>query len=53
MLFKLFYVLSLCLLALFGAVSCDNMSGEPEAVPSSVTIAAEGGVAMDFQVCPF
>ena len=36
---------SLCLLTLFGAVSCDNMSAEPEAVPRSVTIAAEGGVA--------
>lgn len=36
---------SLCMLILFGAVSCDNMSAEPEAVPRSVTIAAEGGVA--------
>ena len=42
---KFFYVSSLSLLGLFGAVSCDNMSAEPEAVPRSVTIAAEGGVA--------
>ena len=43
--FQVLVFSSLCLLALFGAVSCDNMSGEPEAVPRSVTIAAEGGVA--------
>lgn len=43
-LLRFFYVSSL-LLGLFGAVSCDNMSAEPEAVPGSVTIAAEGGVA--------
>ena len=43
--FQLLAFSSLCLLGLFGVVSCDNMSAEPEAVPRSVTIAAEGGVA--------
>ena len=36
---------SLCMLALFGAVSCDDISAEPTATPSFVVIPAAGGEA--------
>lgn len=36
---------SLCLLALFGAVSCDDISAEPKATPPFVKIPAAGGEA--------
>ena len=36
---------SLCLLALFGAVSCDDISAEPDVSPPSVKISAAGGEA--------
>ena len=36
---------SLCMLALFGAVSCDDISAEPTATPPSVKIPAAGGEA--------
>ena len=36
---------SLCMLALFGAVSCDDISAEPKAFPSYVEMPAEGGEA--------
>mgnify|MGYP001677164994 CR=1 FL=1 len=37
---------SWCLFGLFGAVSCDDLSAEPEVSPSYVEIPAEGGEAM-------
>ena len=36
---------SLCMLALFGAVSCDDISAEPTATPSFVVMPAAGGEA--------
>jgi len=36
---------SLCMLALFGAVSCDDISAEPDVSPPSVKISAAGGEA--------
>lgn len=36
---------SLCMLALFGAVSCDDVSTEPTATPSFVVMPAAGGEA--------
>ena len=36
---------SLCMLALFGAVSCDDTSAEPTATPSFVVMPAAGGEA--------
>ena len=42
---KFFYVSSLSLLGLFGAVSCDDISAEPKAFPSYVEMPAEGGEA--------
>ena len=36
---------SLCILALFGAVSCDDISAEPVATPPSVKMSAAGGEA--------
>ena len=34
---------SLCILALFGAVSCDDISAEPKAVPTFTEISPKGG----------
>ena len=34
---------SLCMLALFGAVSCDDLSSEPKALPSIAEISPKGG----------
>ena len=34
---------SLCMLALFGAVSCDDTSSEPKALPSIAEISPKGG----------
>ena len=34
---------SLCMLALFGAVSCDDLSAEPKAVPTFTEISPKGG----------
>ena len=42
---KFFYVSSLSLLGLFGAVSCDDISAEPKAFPPFVKIPAAGGEA--------
>ena len=36
---------SLCMLALFGAVSCDDISAEPDVSPPSVKFSAAGGEA--------
>ena len=36
---------SLCMLALFGTVSCDDISAEPDVSPPSVKISAAGGEA--------
>lgn len=36
---------SLCMLALFGAVSCDDISAEPKVSPPSVKFSAAGGEA--------
>ena len=43
--FQVLVFSSLCLLALFGAVSCDDISAEPAATPPSVEIPAAGGEA--------
>ena len=42
---KRFYLLSVFLLALFGAVSCDDISAEPKVSPPSVKFSAAGGEA--------
>ena len=42
---KFFYVSSLSLLGLFGAVSCDDVSAEPDVSPPYVIMPAEGGEA--------
>ena len=40
---RLFCASSLCLLGLFGAVSCDDISAEPKAVPTFTEISPKGG----------
>ena len=40
---RLFSASSLCLLGLFGAVSCDDISAEPKAVPTFTEISPKGG----------
>ena len=42
---KFFYVSSLSLLGLFSAVSCDDVSAEPDVAPPYVKMPAEGGEA--------
>ena len=42
---RLFSASSLCLLGLFGAVSCDDISAEPDVSPPSVKFSAAGGEA--------
>ena len=42
---KFFYVSSLSLLGLFSAVSCDDVSAEPDVSPPYVKMPAEGGEA--------
>ena len=42
---KFFYVSSLSLLGLFGAVSCDDVSAEPDVSPPYVKMPAAGGEA--------